>query len=203
MRIVTANELQHWLNGGQVLEKDARGPKVVRLEDGRFLKIFRSKRPLLARWRSEAQRFARNAQALEKRGIATPELLECVWLKPAQGVSACLYQPLTGTPLDSLFKQQRALFDALLPDFAAYIRHLHQNGIYFRSLHLGNVLRLPDGGFGLIDFLDLRFKHAPLSRALVQRNFQHLQRYLQRRKVQGFPWEELMQRYELANKASS
>lgn len=203
MRIVTANELQHWLNDGQILEKDARGPKVVRLEDGRFLKIFRSKRPLLARWRPEAQRFARNAQALEKLGIAIPELLECAWLKPAQGVSACLYLPLAGASLDNLFKHERPLFDALLPDFAAYIRHLHQNGIYFRSLHLGNVLKLPNGGFGLIDFLDLRFKQAPLSRALVQRNFQHLRRYLQRRKIHEFPWDELMQCYEPPNKTSN
>jgi len=203
MRIVTANELQHWLNGGQVLEKDARGPKVVHLEDGRFLKIFRSKRPLLARWRPEAQRFARNAKALNRLGIATPELLECAWLDPAQGVSVCLYQPLAGASLEKLYNQERALFDVLVPDLAAYIRHLHQNGIYFRSLHLGNLLLLPEGGFGLIDFLDLRIKRAPLSRALVQRNFQHLQGYLQRRKTQGFPWEELMQCYERASKASN
>ncbi|VXC14929.1 Toluene tolerance protein [Pseudomonas sp. 8Z] len=203
MRIVTANELQHWLNGGQVLEKDARGPKVVRLEDGRFLKIFRSKRPLLARWRPEAQRFASNAQALQTRGVATPELLECLWIEPAKGVSACLYRPLAGTPLEDLFKQQRAKFDTLLPDFATYIHQLHRNGIYFRSLHLGNVLSLPEGDFGLIDFLDLRLKRCPLSRSLVKRNFAHLQSYLKRRRIESFPLEKLLASYEQASNRSS
>lgn len=196
MRIVTANELQHWLDSGQVLEQDSRGPKVVRLTDGLFLKIFRSKRPLLARWRPDAQRFARNAEALKARGIAVPHLTECVWLQTEQGISACLYRPLEGTPLDTLFKSERPRFDALLPEFAEYIRHLHQSGIYFRSLHLGNVLLLPQGGFGLIDFLDLRLKRSPLGKSLIRRNFAHLQGYLKRRKVEGFPWDELLRLYE-------
>ena len=195
MRIVSANELQNWLSTGEVLERDSHGPKVVRLTDGSFLKIFRSRRPLLARWRPEAQRFVRNAERLQALGIATPQMIECAWLERDQGVNACLYAPLEGTPLDCLFKQQRERFDALLPAFAAYIRQLHERGIYFRSLHLGNVLLLPEGGFGLIDFLDLRFKRGPLRRALVRRNFAHLQNYLQRRKVEGFPWNELLSYY--------
>ena len=195
MRIVSANELQNWLSTGEVLERDSHGPKVVRLTDGSFLKIFRSRRPLLARWRPEAQRFVRNAERLQAMGIATPQIIECAWLERDQGVNACLYAPLEGTPLDCLFKQQRERFDALLPAFAAYIRQLHERGIYFRSLHLGNVLLLPEGGFGLIDFLDLRFKRGPLRRALVRRNFAHLQNYLQRRKVEGFPWEDLLRAY--------
>lgn len=195
MRIVSANELQNWLDTGQVLERDSHGPKVVCLTDGSFLKIFRSRRPLLARWRPESQRFVRNAERLQALGIATPKMIECAWLQRDRGVNACLYRPLDGTPLDTLFKQQRERFDALLPAFAGYIRQLHQSGIYFRSLHLGNVLVRPDGGFGLIDFLDLRFKRGPLRKALVRRNFAHLQNYLQRRKVEGFPWEELLRSY--------
>ncbi len=199
MRIVTANELQHWLNNGEVVEKDGRGPKVVQLNDGNFLKIFRSKRPLLARWRSEAQRFASNAQALQKLGIATPQIIECLWIEPNKGVSACLYRPLAGKSLESLAKQEREQLDALLPNFAAYIRHLHQSGIYFRSLHLGNVLSLPDGGFGLIDFLDLRLKRRPLGKSLTRRNFAHLQNYLLRRHIENFPLEKLLAYYEQAS----
>ncbi|MEE4465231.1 toluene tolerance protein, partial [Azotobacter chroococcum] len=44
MRIVSAQELEKWLESGRVLEKDARGPKVVALDDGRFLKIFHTRR---------------------------------------------------------------------------------------------------------------------------------------------------------------
>ncbi|SIS22559.1 Lipopolysaccharide kinase (Kdo/WaaP) family protein [Aquipseudomonas alcaligenes] len=199
MRIVTANELQDWLSQGEVLEKDSHGPKVVRLPDSSLLKIFRSRRnPLLARLRPDARRFAERAERLRALGIATPSILECAWIDRNEAVSACLYQPLVGQPLDRLFRDQRDEFDRRLPELAAYILKLHRLGIYFRSLHLGNILLTPNDDFGLIDFLDLRFKGRPLGRMLVRRNFRHLQRYLERRKVPGFPWNELLQHYEAA-----
>ncbi|MBP8287270.1 MAG: hypothetical protein KAX57_10610 [Rhodoferax sp.] len=204
MRIVTANELQDWLSQGEVLEKDSHGVKVVRLADGNILKIFRSRRhPLLARLRPDASRFGEHASRLQSLGIQTPQILELGWIERNKAVSACIYQPLVGQPLDKLFHDSRPQFDALLPQLAAYIHGLHQRGIYFRSLHLGNILRTPDGGFGLIDFLDLRFKGRPLGRMLVRRNFRHLHGYLQRRKVLLFPWNELLAAYELASKRSN
>ena len=73
MRIVTANELQDWLSQGEVLEKDSHGVKVVRLADGRILKIFRSRRhPLIARLRPDASRFSENASRLQSLAAATP-----------------------------------------------------------------------------------------------------------------------------------
>lgn len=204
MRIVTANELQDWLSQGDVLEKDSHGPKVIRLPDGELLKIFRSRRtPLLARLRPDALRFAERASRLQALGIQTPRICECAWIDKDKIISACLYQPLQGQPLDQLFRSQRSEFDLLLPQLAAYIFKLHRLGIYFRSLHLGNILRTPEGDFGLIDFLDLRFKRRPLGRMLVRRNFTHLQRYLQRRKVENFPWDELMRHYDEASRSSS
>lgn len=204
MRIVAANELQDWLDHGELLEKDSFGPKVVRLADGRLLKIMRSRRtPLLARLQPSAQRFSRNAQRLQQAGIATPVIEECVWIDRHNAVSACLYQPLPGEPLDGLFRNHNPRFVALLPQLGAYIHQLHQRGIYFRSLHLGNILLTADGSFGLIDFLDMRFKRAPLSKRLVRRNFEHLRSYLQRRKVEGFPWDELLAAYGRASNASN
>jgi len=196
MRIVTANELQNWLTNGQVLEQDSRGPKVVRLDNGNFLKIFHSRKALLSRWRPKARRFARNAERLQALGIPTPEVLEYCWLEQQRATSVCLYSPLQGVPLDSIFSEQREQFDRDLPNFVAFIRQLHRKGIYFRSLHLGNVLKLPNGGFGLIDFLDLSFKGAPLSRNLIKRNFAHLRNYLERRQVESFPWSRLIECYE-------
>ncbi|MEO4045486.1 lipopolysaccharide kinase InaA family protein [Pseudomonas sp. CAU 1711] len=177
---------------------------MVRLPDGTLLKIFRSRRnPLLARLRPDARRFAERATRLQGLGIHTPAILECLWIDRDKAVSACLYRPLDGQPLDKLFRDSRGEFDRRLPQLASYILKLHRLGIYFRSLHLGNILRTPDGDFGLIDFLDLRFKRRPLGPMLVRRNFQHLQRYLQRRKVADFPWSELQAAYEAASKASS
>jgi len=204
MRIVTANELQDWLSQGEVLEKDSHGVKVIRLADGNILKIFRSRRhPLIARLRPDARRFSEHASHLQSLGIQTPQIFELAWIERKKAISACIYQPLEGLPLDKLFRDSRSKFDALLPQLANYIYGLHQRGIYFRSLHLGNILHTPDGGFGLIDFLDLRFKGRPLGRMLVRRNFRHLHSYLQRRKVALFPWNELLAAYEQASKRSS
>lgn len=203
MRIVTAKEFQNWLSHGEVLEKDSHGAKVVRLVDGRLLKIFRSRRlPLLAKLLPEAVRFETCAARLQTLEIQTPNILETLWIDRSKAVSACLYDPLAGQPLDRIFRDDRPQFDSLLPQFAAYIYSMHQRGIYFRSLHLGNILHTPNDDFGLIDFLDIRFKSRPLSRSLVRRNFQHLRNYLQRRKVQNFPWDELLAAYSAARETS-
>lgn len=204
MRIVTAIELQNWLSHGEVLEKDSHGPKVVRLNSGQLLKIFRSRRlPILARLQPEAMRFNQCASRLQALDIATPTIDETCWLDRQKLVSACLYTPLEGQPLDKLFQNARTEFDQLLPQLAAYIYRLHRQGIYFRSLHLGNILRTPNDDFGLIDFLDIRFKRKPLGRFLVRRNFAHLHSYLERRKVEEFPWNELLAAYKAASKASN
>lgn len=196
MRIVAAQELENWLASGKVLEKDARGPKVVELTDGLFLKVFYTRRhPVLARLQPAARRFAQNAERLRRLGIQSPEVLEVFWLVPREGLSACLYQPLPGRSIEQLYNQAPQQASLLLPPLARFIRQLHQRGIYFRSLHLGNILQLPDSQYGLIDILDLQFKRGALNRWQVQRNFQHLRHYLKRHKLLDFPLDELIEHY--------
>lgn len=123
-----------------------------------FSAFFRPCRLWIARPRPAGQRFASNGERLNECQIATPEISECLWVNREQAVSVCLYSPLTGGSLDQLYHQQRQQFDELLPALAELIHSLHRRGIYFRSLHQGNILQLPEGGFGLINFLDIRFK---------------------------------------------
>lgn len=180
-----------------MLEKDSKGPKVVKLANGDLLKIFRSRRHnLLVRLNPDAQQFYNKARRLRKLGISTPQVSDYFWLDPALGISACLYQPLPGTSLDAIYLHDRDAFNALLPELAAYIFSLHQRGIYFRSLHLGNILRTPEQQFGLIDFLDTRFKSKALNGSMVRRNFQHLRNYLKRSDINDFPWDALMGAYD-------
>lgn len=196
MQIVTAQELRDWLEHGSVLEKDSRGPKVVLLQNGLILKIFYTRRnPWLARINPPAKRFAQNAATLEKLGIQTPEITETLWLDQAKGLSACTYQPLPGMSLETLFMERPSDMDNLIPELAGFIYRLHQQGVYFRSLHLGNVLLVPEGGLGLIDFLDLTKKRRQLNSWEVKRNLAHLRRYLHRRKISGFPMDRLIECY--------
>lgn len=196
MRIVSAQELENWLASGEVLEQDGRGPKVIRLSDEQILKFFRPRRRFwLSRLMPQATRFKHNSTRLLSLGIPTPLVGECFWLNKPQAVSGCSYIPLPGHSLEEIYRKSRSEFEALLPAFAAFIHSLHQRGIYFRSLHLGNVLELPGGSFGLIDFLDIHFKRAPLAKRLVARNLEHLRSYLQRNQMADFPWSKLQSAY--------
>lgn len=197
MRIVTAQQLESWLAHGKVLEKDGRGPKVVALDNGLFLKIFHTRRhPLLARLQPAARRFANNARRLQAQEIAAPRVVELFWIDRDQGLSGCLYEPLPGQSVEQLFIDDPQQVMPLLDSLARFIRHLHRQGVYFRSLHLGNILQLPSGNYGLIDILDLQHKRRPLNSWQIKRNFQHLRHYLKRKQLVDFPLDELLQRYE-------
>jgi hypothetical protein len=54
-----------------------------------------------------------------------------------------------------------------------FIIRLHDLGMYFRSLHIGNVVITPDGRIGLIDFADLRIYPWSLG-VPAQRNMQRM-----------------------------
>lgn len=197
MRIVTAQEFESWLTSGDVLEKDGRGPKVIALENGFFLKIFYTRRhPILARLQPAARRFEKNAQGLQQLGIAAPHVVDPFWIDRAQGLSGCLYEPLPGHSVEQLFKSDPRQVVQMLHSLASFIWSLHQQGIYFRSLHLGNILYVSSGDFGLIDILDLQFKHRPLNRWQIKRNFQHLHHYLKRKRLENFPMDDLLRCYE-------
>ncbi|MDR0672177.1 MAG: phosphotransferase [Zoogloeaceae bacterium] len=205
MRMVTARTVEDWLKDGKVLERDARGPKVIALEDGPenglFLKIFHIRRhPLLARLQPAARRFAKNAQCLKELGIPAPEVVDSFWFDASiisgEGyLSACLYRPLPGISLEALFRQDPERLESLLFGLARFIRRIHQKRIYFRSLHIGNILLLHDGRFGLIDVLDLKHCRLPLGRWRIRRNFQHLIRHLDRHGMGAFPIDRLCRLY--------
>ena len=196
MRIVTAQELESWLASGTVLEKDSRGPKVLMLSDGQILKIFHTRsHPVFSRLNPPAKKFAQNALTLQQLGIPAPQIFETLWIDIAAGISASIYQPLPGQSVESILKETPEQIDALIPQLAKFIKMLHLQGVYFRSLHLGNILQLQNGQFGLIDFLDLTKKSRSLSSWEVSRNFKHLERYLMRRKLMSFPYKKLMNTY--------
>jgi hypothetical protein len=196
MRIVTAQELENWMIRGAVLEADGRGPKVLALDNGLFLKIFHTRRhPWLARLQPAAQRFAENADRLQIKGIATPKVVDVFWLDRQAGLSGCIYQPIPGRSLEWLYHDNPQQFTNQLEPLATFICQLHQRGIYFRSLHLGNIIQLPSGQYGLIDILDLQHKRKALNAWQIKRNFKHLQHYLKRKGLANFPLDRLLKDY--------
>ncbi|MNN46930.1 hypothetical protein D3C81_1613310 [compost metagenome] len=45
----------------------------------------------------------------------------------------------------------------------------------------------------------MRFKRGPLGPGLVKRNLAHLQGYLQRSRIDDFPWQALLAAYQQAS----
>lgn len=161
--------------GAEVLEQDAHGEKVLRLTNGSLIKLFRRKRLVSSTaWYPYAQRFADNAEALAQRGIPVPRVID-IWRIPSIKRDAVHYHPLEGVTLRSLNRPGSNIdLAALKTRFTDFIIHLHRLGIYFRSLHLGNVILTPAGELGLIDFSDLRIYRASLPTFMRRRNIRRM-----------------------------
>ena len=154
------------------------GDKVLHLTDGTYLKLFRRKS-----WLSKtafyppARRFADNAAKLQRLGIQCPEVIQLYKLeKPYRSVVH--YHPLLGDTLRQILQRNIDLDQLeLFARLAEFITHLHELGVYFRSLHMGNIVLTPYNEFGLIDISDMRCLDRPLPRGMRDRNYRHLLRY--------------------------
>lgn len=158
----------------KVIEQDGFGDKVMILQDGTFLKLFRRKRLITsaAIW-PYAQRFADNAKKLQALGIPCPQIIQ-VYRIPSIERDAVHYHPLPGTTLRDLHQGTAEYPDDLRERFATFVDHIQDLGVYFRSIHLGNVVLTPEGEIGLIDISDMKIFRRPLSKWQRERNFAHM-----------------------------
>jgi hypothetical protein len=170
---ITATEFDRLRAGARLLENDARGEKVLLTPDNRIIKLFYPRRRFTsARIYPYAYRFWSNTHRLRNKGITT---IECEQLRydRQQRRHLITYPLLPGTTLRDCLSEDRC-GDEYLARLAAYLATLHARGILFRSIHLGNILVLEDGGFGLIDVADMTIRRWPLGLFRRARNFRHL-----------------------------
>jgi len=166
--------------GARVLEADGSGDKVLRLRDGKMLKLFRRKRLLSsALLFPYAERFARNARTLHEQQIPSPDVIDTFRIPSIQR-DAVYYSPLPGDTLRQLLDDHTRA-QTLRAELGRFVAHLHELGVYFRSLHLGNVVLTPDNQLGLIDIADLQHQRRALRDGQRERNFHHMLRYPQDR----------------------
>jgi tRNA A-37 threonylcarbamoyl transferase component Bud32 len=166
--------LEQLTSRGTVLERDDHGVKVLVLPDGNFLKYFRRKR-LLSRdlLAPAALRFAINVRRLHALGVPVMRVLALHRII-GEAHTVVIYQPLAGESLRKLLATE-SVDAAQMRRVGSFIAHLHSLGIYFRSLHPGNIVI--DGETpGLIDVLDLRMRAWSLTRWERHRNWLHFLR---------------------------
>lgn len=171
-QVLKVEDVSRLTAGASILEQDRFGIKVLRLHNGTILKMFRVKR-----WFSSAVfypyslRFFRNAQKLSYFGVPTLEPV-ALFRFPKKWKTAVHYEPLPGRTLRQVIEQGNGTGLALA--LGRFVAELHEKGIYFRSLHLGNIILTPDGRLGLIDVADTKFYKSRLSRRHRIRNLLHL-----------------------------
>ncbi len=180
MKTIQNHELEKLISAGKVIEKDTYGPKVILLSEDRYLKIFYQKSTVsMATIRSRAKQFSNNAKKLKTRGITTVGILDLFRTKNPRRDCVCYH----GIPGDTIRQTLAQSIDkvTLCYKLGEYVAQLHDAGVMFRALHMGSIIQLTDGSFGLIDIDDMRVNVFSLHRSQRQRNFQHLFRYQQDR----------------------
>lgn len=176
MKTLTRQDFDRLVSDATVVERDRHGLKVLRTNDGSFIKLFRRKHLLTTAliW-PYAQRFADNAAKLRALGIPCVDVTEVAYC-PTEKRHLVRYSPLPGRTLREVANEsglnQRQL--------ARFLADLHRNGVYFRSIHLGNIIVHPQtGALGLIDVADLTVSNRELSCRKRLRNLTHMLRYRQ------------------------
>ena len=196
--LINAAEFEQLRAGARVLERDKRGDKVLLTPDDHIIKLFYPRRRFTsARLYPYAYRFCKNARHLQAKGIIT---VQCEQLRyDRQGGRHLIRYPLLpgNTLRDHLAEHSDR--DGLLAELASFLAELHGKGILFRSIHLGNVLVLEDGTFGLIDIADMSIQRRPLGLWQRARNFRHLLHDRRDRDVlEQYGYGRLLENYEAA-----
>jgi len=177
LKPLTLNEYQRLVDNSVILEEDGHGLKVLETSDGHIIKIFRQKRVVSsALIKPYASRFVENAHVLRKLGIHTVEVVDIFYCQPIKR-TLVKYRPIPGETLRSAL-QDKLRFDDIMESFVRFFAILHDKGVFFRSIHLNNVIVSDDSNtLGLIDLADMKITSKSLSRAMRLRNFKHLARY--------------------------
>jgi len=196
LKSFSLDEYEQLIAESVILEQERRGIKVIKTPDGRIVKFFRQKRLFSsARFKSYAARFIDHARALQKLGFNTVEI-EDVYYCRAVKRTLVFYNPLPGQTLrEALASLDKP--DVIMEMFIAFYAELHNRGIYFRSIHLNNVI-IPDtmDSLGLIDIADMKIYSKGLSKELRLRNLRHLTRYtVDQESIKSFGVDRFMDIY--------
>ena len=157
---------------GKIIETKQLRPAVIehRHNDGRMqiTKFWYPRSPLSSdRLRPYAWRFVAATEELRRRRIRAPKVVDCGILVKQPKVRWVTYEKLPGTPVRNISQLDPPEVDVCR--LARFIQILHDAGVYFRALNLGNILLCSDNVYGLIDVADIRFQKS-LSRRMRIRN---------------------------------
>ncbi len=117
----------------------------------------------------QARRFTTSSRKLLEIGVAAPVVKQIIFC-PEYPVHMVVYDRIAGKDFRELVDELGSEQLAILP---TYLAELHRLGVFFRAIHLGNLIY--DGArVHLVDISDLSVRHRPLNALQRARNLAHL-----------------------------
>jgi len=152
--------------------KTIQQPKVFEKNGDTIIKLFYPKKSRLSsdRIRPRAMRFYRNVNQLHQSGYTVPRV-DKIQFCPELRMYLLYYPKIQGRDIRCLAKDGNL---DVIRHVAHLLADLHEKGIFYRSIHLENLLYQPDGKIALLDVTDVKFKSAALSWYFRYRNIRHL-----------------------------
>lgn len=166
---ISAGQFNDLMSNKKVITTVKAKPKVL-IDDNQVLKCFYDK----TKWAKNkffppSFRFVKNAERLHQLGVIAPMISAFCDCRP-QRVMLVTYPKLAGQEVRACaLTGDFSLFAAV----AHFMARLHQKGIFFRAIHLANILTDADR-FALIDISETRFYPFPLPLRIRARNLAHL-----------------------------
>lgn len=120
-----------------------------------------------------ASRIIKNSLKLKKYDIPSIEITNELVFQYNKRLSGVSYKYIPGTTYRDL---RRKISMDMITDLANYISNIHKKGIYFRAMHLGNIL-LHNKKLFLIDIAKIHFYPWPLFVFTRARAFRRMIKY--------------------------
>ncbi len=170
MRKLDREQLENYIDASRVLHGTTERPGLILTPGDEIVKFFyRRKKISTATFLPPAQRFTANSRKLLERDIPAPVVKDVMYCDEIP-VQMVVYDRIEGKDVRELCQSEGVTNLAQLPEHFA---HLHKTGIYFRAVHLGNIL-IGHGAIYLVDISDLTTHGSSLGVFQRARNLAHL-----------------------------
>lgn len=182
-------------NHAKILSDSTEGPKVLQKPNGDIVKIFYSSKKKSLFSLPHAVRFSRSARGLNAAGFLAPTIKALAYY-PSKKAHILTYTEIPGEDFRALSSPADP---GLLKKLPAFLAALHQKGIFYRGIHLGNVLLAPQEEIALIDITNVAINNKPLSLKQRAKNLAHFVYYWRDTEVfRAYRRRHFLQQYALA-----
>lgn len=170
MQKISEQEFSTLCQGATILMESDSLPKVLETPSGDIIKIFPPRKSWIkTRLGLHGKRFVKNGNKLVKKGFSSVHVDQFYYCASLKSYVA-IYQKLPGEEMRTLVSQGQT---QLLPEVAVFMARLHEAGIYFRAVHLANLIK-EDSGINMIDVSNIKFRRHALGVVARFRNLVHM-----------------------------